>query len=111
MARAALVGLVVFASLTVGGIWYGPSPITGDETEYYAMTCAWAQNGSPTLTPGVVSDIRAAFPGRTEAEPVAARAVDGSYNAIHFWFLSLLATPFFWLCHLLGLNWRHCFTI
>jgi len=108
-ARAAIVGLLVFAFLTVAGIRFGPSPITGDETEYYAMTYAWATNASPTLTPAVLRAIRTAIPGRPQTEPAVSLARDGSYNAIHFWFLSLLATPFFLICRATGLDWRHCF--
>jgi len=99
----------LFVCLLAAGIHYGPSPVTGDETEYFATTYAWAANHSPALTPPGVAAIREAFPGRPATEPAVARAVDGSYYAIHFWFLSLLAAPFFGLCRATGLDWKHCF--
>jgi len=107
--RAWLVGLLVFVCVSAAGIYYGPAPVTGDETEYYAMTYAWATHGSPALTPQVVRAVRSAIPDRPPAEPLSARALDGSDYAIHFWFLSLLTTPFFILCRATGLDWRHCF--
>jgi len=108
-ALAWMVALGVFVCLSAAGIRYGPSPISGDETEYYATTYAWATNHSPELTPAVAGAIRAAIPGRPSTEPAMARAVDGSYHAIHFWFLSLLAAPFFALCRAAGLDWKHSF--
>ena len=108
-AHACMVAGAVFACVAAAGIYYGPSPVTGDETEYYATTYAWAANGSPALTPAIVGAVREAFPGRPATEPAVARAVDGSYYGIHFWFLSLMAAPFFGLCRAIGLDWKHCF--
>src|SRR5436305_9695927 len=42
-----IVAAGVFACFVATGIHYGPSSITGDETEYYATTYAWATDGSP----------------------------------------------------------------
>jgi hypothetical protein len=104
-----IIAPAVFLCAVAAGIHYGPSPVEGDETEYYATTYAWATTGNPALTPAVVAEIRRVFPGRPATEPASALARNGSYYALHFWWVSLLATPGFLLCRAMGLDWRNCF--
>ena len=101
------IAAATFVVVTVLGIALGPSQFRGDEMEYFAMTYALVENGSPTLTPAVQSALQVAFPSR--AAPTIVKAVDGSDDALHFWFLSALAAPFFALCKAVGLDWKHCF--
>ena len=108
--NAVIAAVITFLAFAVIGIKYGPSPVVGDEMEYYAMVYGWGTYGSPTLSPAVVKAVREAIPGRPAYEPQVVRAVNGTYDAHHFWFISLLDAPFFLLCKASGLDWRHCFT-
>ncbi len=108
---ALLLAAVSFVVYAVICFKYTPINIIGDELDYYSTLIAWAHNGSGTLTPAVVEDVRFAFPGRPMSEPRMIRAVDQTLDTEHFWFISLLTTPFYWMCQLFGLNWKYAFAL
>ena len=105
-----LVAAVTFLIYVFIGVQYIPITVIGDELDYYATLYGWAMHGSSTLTPAVVESVRNAFPGRPESEPRVVHAIDGTDDAEHFWFISFLSTPFFWLSQAFGLNWTYSFT-
>jgi hypothetical protein len=105
------IAAATFTTVAVLGIVLGPPQYNGDESEYLSMTYALATNGNPTLTPTLVNAIRAAHPSRPLGVPNSVKAIDGTDDALHFWFLSALAAPFFLLCKAVGLDWEFSFIL
>ena len=105
--NAVLVAIAAFLAFVIVGIRYGPPSIVGDELDYYSTLYGW----------GIVQLIRAGCKGRAGRLFPAGRvmshtrsAVNGTYDAQHFWFMRSLRRPFFRLCQATGLDWKHSST-
>ena len=108
---AVIVATISFVIFVAVGVRFGPPPVIGDELDYYSTLYGSGapMDRQPCLQP-VVKAVRDGFPGRPAYEPHTIRAVDGTYDAQHFWFMSLLDSPFFRLCKATGVDWRYSFT-
>ncbi len=100
-----------------------PPARVGDGTEYLLSMIALAESRTPYVTPEVISrynfliarrPLAAAFPVETAAfvkSGVLIPCRDGAYDTLHFWFLGLLAAPFYVIADKVGIHYANSFTL
>jgi hypothetical protein len=95
--RKARLFFPIAAALLVLVLIYRSQPrIVGDSVEYVAMSLNMAQLAPPSLSADDLSDAAGYLPGDAGTHLIKAefRGADGRQDFPHFWFYSLLASPF-----------------
>jgi hypothetical protein len=110
-------GLLVAAAAAVALIAGSHPRIVGDGGEYATQALNFAGLHAPSIGRKAILSIRPRLGTLDDhltdwpIERIAVAARDHRYDFLHFWFYSLLATPYVWLTSLLGVNALWAFTL
>ena len=109
--------LLVAFGIAAALVAAAPSRLPGDGGEYLALALNFANLRGPSIAPGdmpsLMSELGAYEPGleQFDPRPFMRQASDGSLDFLHFWFYSLLATPFVWLTQLVDAPPTYAFAL
>jgi hypothetical protein len=116
--RAGIAAAALYVLIVLGLACCDVRP-RGDGYEYMLMASAFAIHATPdvrdadtvwvaAIEPRVGGVMRQVRRGMVSAEPSILgsieRAPSGRYYSVHFWLYSLLAAPFLWLAHVVGIT-------
>ena len=108
-----LVSVAIAAALVAAA----PSRLPGDGGEYLALALNFSDLDGPSIAadklPALMRELGVHEPGLEsfDPKPFMRQAADGSFDFLHFWFYSLLATPFVWITRLAGAPPTYAFAL
>src|SRR5262245_50746488 len=108
-----LIAVAIAAALVAAA----PSRLPGDGGEYLALALNFADLDGPSIAadklPALMNELGVHEPGLESfnPKPFMRQAADGSLDFLHFWFYSLLATPFVWITRLVGAAPTYAFAL
>jgi hypothetical protein len=109
--------ILVAVALAAALVAAAPSRLPGDGGEYLALALNFADLDGPSIAadklPVLMNELGVHEPGLESfnPKPFMREAADGSLDFLHFWFYSLLATPFIWITRLVGAPPTYAFAL
>jgi len=110
---AAVAACLVFFTLALNGFVYGPSPLAGDDLEYYLCLYTLGTQHNMAIHEVTLQRFLGEFPGvsRRDLQTGLVPFRDDMYDTLHFWGFSALAIPFYTLLKILHANWKLAFAL